>query len=68
MSYTDLKMLIDGEWTSGTSGKFDDVTDPATDEVLGQVPHASAAGSVTSSNLPEVPEVHSPSINIFKSV
>jgi len=43
MSYTDLKMLIDGEWTSGTSGEFEDVIDPATNEVLGQVPHASAA-------------------------
>jgi len=43
MSYTDLKMLIDGEWTSGTSGEFENVIDPATREVLGRVPHASAA-------------------------
>ena len=43
MSYTELKMLIDGEWTVGTSGKSEDVIDPATNEVLGQVPHASEA-------------------------
>ena len=43
MSYPDIKMLIDGKWTSGTSDGFDDVLDPATHEVLGRVPHASAA-------------------------
>ena len=43
MSYPELKMLIDGEWTEGTSGELEDVIDPATHEVLGQVPHASPA-------------------------
>ena len=43
MSYPELKMLIDGKWTEGTSGELEDVIDPATHEVLGQVPHASPA-------------------------
>src|SRR5210317_583701 len=43
MSYPDIKMLIDGKWTTGTSGESDDILDPATHEVLGQVPHASIA-------------------------
>jgi len=43
MSYEKLKLLINGEWTLGTSGKTEPVTNPATDEVLGYLPHASSA-------------------------
>ncbi|MFV8817928.1 NAD-dependent succinate-semialdehyde dehydrogenase [Haliea sp. E17] len=43
MTYTDLRLFIGGEWTSGTSGAGSDVINPATDEVLGHVPHASTA-------------------------
>ena len=31
------KMLIDGEWTAGTSGKIIDVINPATGEVFDHV-------------------------------
>ncbi len=38
--YADLKMLIDGEWTNGTGGRREPVIDPATEEVLGELPLA----------------------------
>jgi succinate-semialdehyde dehydrogenase/glutarate-semialdehyde dehydrogenase len=38
--YTDIAMFIGGQWTVGSSGKTDDVVDPATERVLGVVPHA----------------------------
>ncbi len=41
MAYEKLELLIDGEWTQGSSGKSEDVLNPATDEVLGELPHAS---------------------------
>jgi len=41
MSYPELKMLIDGEWTVGTSGKSEPVICPADGSEIGQVPHAS---------------------------
>jgi succinate-semialdehyde dehydrogenase/glutarate-semialdehyde dehydrogenase len=41
--YTDLALYVDGEWTEGTSGERSDVIDPATERVLGTVPHASTA-------------------------
>ena len=43
MAYEKLELLIDGEWTQGTSGKSEKVINPATEEVLGELPHASAA-------------------------
>ena len=43
MSYPELKMLIDGEWTVGTSGKSEPVICPADGSEIGQVPHASPA-------------------------
>ncbi|MGI9370854.1 MAG: NAD-dependent succinate-semialdehyde dehydrogenase [Hyphomicrobiales bacterium] len=43
MAYEKLELLINGEWTSGTSGKSEAVINPATEEVLGDLPHASAA-------------------------
>lgn len=43
MPYETLELLIDGEWTSGTSGKSETVTNPATEESLGELPLASTA-------------------------
>ncbi len=43
MAYEKLELLIGGNWTEGTSGKSEPVINPATEEVLGHVPHASAA-------------------------
>ena len=43
MSYPELKMLIDGEWTVGTAGKSEPVICPADGKEIGQVPHASPA-------------------------
>ena len=42
MSYEKLELLIGGEWSAGTSGKTEPVINPATEEVLAEVPHASA--------------------------
>ncbi len=42
MAYETLELLIDGEWRKGEGGA-EDVLNPATEQVLGQVPHASAA-------------------------
>jgi betaine-aldehyde dehydrogenase len=36
-------MLINGEWTEGTSGKRIPVYDPSTEEVIAEIPDASAA-------------------------
>ncbi|GBF28247.1 alpha-ketoglutaric semialdehyde dehydrogenase [bacterium MnTg02] len=41
MSYEKLELLIGGEWTNGTAGKTEPVINPATEEVLAEVPHAS---------------------------
>jgi len=38
-----LELLIGGEWRQGSDGVTEPVTDPATDEVIGHVPHASTA-------------------------
>ncbi len=43
MEYEKLSLFIGGDWTQGTSGKTEPVINPATEEVLGQLPHASAA-------------------------
>ncbi len=40
MNYPDTKLLIDGEWRDGAEGRTIDVLDPATDEVIGTVAHA----------------------------
>ncbi|WP_420393676.1 NAD-dependent succinate-semialdehyde dehydrogenase [Acuticoccus sp.] len=42
-AYETLEMLIDGRWTSGTSGETRNVENPATEEVLGALPLASSA-------------------------
>ena len=38
-----LELLIAGEWCQGSEGKTEPVLNPATEEVLAEVPHASAA-------------------------
>lgn len=42
-TYPPVRMYIDGRWTDGSSGRTLPVTDPATEEVLGEVPLASPA-------------------------
>jgi succinate-semialdehyde dehydrogenase/glutarate-semialdehyde dehydrogenase len=39
----DLKLLINGEWRNGSEGQSEPVLNPATGEVLGQLPHAAVA-------------------------
>lgn len=39
--YEKLEMYIDGEWCQGSDGAGEDVVNPATEEVLGHLPHAS---------------------------
>lgn len=41
-AYGPVQMYIDGQWTDGTSGRTDDIINPATNEVIGTVPLASA--------------------------
>ena len=41
--YPDTRLFIDGEWRDGIEGKTIDVIDPATDEVIGKVAHATIA-------------------------
>lgn len=36
-----LELLIDGVWRQGSTGKSEPLVNPATEEVLGQLPHAS---------------------------
>lgn len=43
MAYETLQLFIDGKWTDGTSGITEPVINPATEEVLGHLPHASTA-------------------------
>ncbi|KAA3512929.1 NAD-dependent succinate-semialdehyde dehydrogenase [Agrobacterium rosae] len=42
-SYPNVKLLINGEWRDALSGKTIAVSDPATDEILGQIAHAEKA-------------------------
>ncbi len=41
--YPPVKMYIDGTWTDGSSGAAETILNPATDETLGTVPHATVA-------------------------
>ncbi len=43
MAYEKLDLLIAGEFRGGSEGKTEVVINPATEEVIGEVPHASAA-------------------------
>ena len=40
MSYPSLDLLIDGQWIDGTAAGSRAVLDPATGEVLGELPNA----------------------------
>lgn len=42
-SYTDTRLLINGEWCDAASGKTLDVLNPATGQVIGKVAHAGIA-------------------------
>ena len=42
-NYETLAMYIDGEWCQGSDGKGEEVINPATEESLGTLPHASTA-------------------------
>lgn len=42
-SYTDTRLLIDGQWCDAASGKTLDVVNPATGQVIGRVAHAGIA-------------------------
>ena len=43
MGYEKLELLINGQFRQGSEGAGEDVINPATEEVITQVPHASAA-------------------------
>jgi succinate-semialdehyde dehydrogenase / glutarate-semialdehyde dehydrogenase len=40
VAYPEIAMFIDGGWTAGSTGRSEPVINPATEEVLGHVPHA----------------------------
>ena len=42
-AYADLKLFIGGEWVSGEGRRLEPVINPATEEVIGQLPFASTA-------------------------
>ncbi|MGQ0677096.1 MAG: NAD-dependent succinate-semialdehyde dehydrogenase [Rhodospirillales bacterium] len=42
-AYEKLEMYIGGQWCQGGDGKSEDVLNPATEQVLGKLPHASRA-------------------------
>ena len=42
-SYTDTRLLINGEWCDAASGKTIDVVNPATGQPIGKVAHAGIA-------------------------
>ncbi len=41
-SYTDTRLLINGEWCDAASGKTLDVINPATGKAIGKVAHAAS--------------------------
>ncbi|MBM3573000.1 MAG: NAD-dependent succinate-semialdehyde dehydrogenase [Alphaproteobacteria bacterium] len=41
--YESLAMYIDGQWCQGSTGEGEDVVNPATEAVIGRLPHASTA-------------------------
>ena len=41
--YEELAMYIDGEWCQGSDGAGEEVVNPATEESLAHLPHASLA-------------------------
>lgn len=43
MNYSTLELYIDGEWISGGGRATEKVVNPATEEILGELPHSSRA-------------------------
>ena len=43
MDYSKLELYIDGAWVSGDSRTTEEVLNPATEEILGELPHSSTA-------------------------
>ena len=43
MGYQKLDLLIDGQFRQGSGGDAEDVINPATEETIAAVPHASAS-------------------------
>ncbi len=41
--YPDVKLFINGEWTTGTSGKSEPIVNPATGQVIARLAHAGPA-------------------------
>src|SRR5262245_40371020 len=41
--YEKLEMYIDGKWCQGADGRSEEVVNPATEQPLGKLPHASKA-------------------------
>ena len=41
MKYEKLELLINGVWRSGSENKSEPVYNPATNEIIGDLPHAS---------------------------
>ena len=41
-NYGKLKNYVNGEWVDSTSGKYIDIENPTTGEIIGQVPMSSA--------------------------
>jgi succinate-semialdehyde dehydrogenase/glutarate-semialdehyde dehydrogenase len=41
MSFEKLELLINGKWKMGSENKAEPVINPATNEVIGDLPHAS---------------------------
>ena len=56
MAYEKLELLINGKFTSGTSGKTEAVINPATEEVLGHLPLASTADLDEAISAPNAPD------------
>ena len=41
--YSDVKLFINGEWTSGSAGKSEPIVNPATGQVIARLAHAGSA-------------------------
>ena len=62
MSYEKLELLIDGNWRQGSSNKTEKVYNPATNDVLGELPHA------TDSDLDEALESNAKAFKSWKII
>ncbi|MDB5369185.1 MAG: NAD-dependent succinate-semialdehyde dehydrogenase [Roseomonas sp.] len=62
MSYNDVQLHIDGKWRAATGGRTIPVINPATEEQIGTVPHASTA------DLDEALDAAARGFNIWKKV